>query len=664
MTLDLPLSWRRWLGAALLLATPLLGWAQADPPARVAYVSALEGAAQIATDGRSFTPATLNWPVTSGTRLVTAPAARAELQGGWSTLRLSGRTDLGVTELDDDTTQVALTDGTLSVRVRQLQPGERVEIDTPQLAVVASQAGEYRIDVDPRTDTTRLTVHVGHATVYGEAGQSATVGQGQQLQFAGRGLIVTQAAAAQRDGFDQWVATRDALEERSRSARYLPRDLPGYPQLDAHGEWAQDPAYGAVWYPTLTVADWAPYRYGRWIWVEPWGWTWVDDAPWGFAPSHYGRWTQIGPRWAWVPGNFGSRPVYAPALVGFVGGASGGLSWGVSLGSDRPGAAWFPLAPGEYWTPHYHASDRYRRRLNWDEGRERVRPPPDSFHFQRRPGAISVAPVDQFGPGQPGRRPHFGDGSRLPSGALNDGRVVPPPPRAYVPGMQTQAPLPPTRPDPRRNRADFESGATPVPGGVAPRPGDHAQRPPPVVPGAPTLRPAPDHGPREQERDRFLRDSQEPREPAREGAPRRPPAASLPPPPPNDLQLRQRQLQQQQEALVHERQQREPAPPPQRPGPMPHAQPPTPPATAAPARPQVPPQMERAPRQFEQPPAPPPSGQLQREQRASTAAPMREPAAPFMREPREREREPRMQAPREREPRMREPGLRREGDGG
>ena len=397
MTQPISSPWRRWLGGALLAAAPVLGWAQADPPARVAYVSAAEGAVQIATDGQRFAPATINWPVTTGTRLVTDPNARAELHGGWTAVRLTGHADLSVTVLDDDTAQFALMDGTASVRVRQLQPGERVEIDTPHLAVVASQAGEYRVDVDPRADTTRVTVHAGVATVYGEAGQSTTVGQRQQALFTGRNLQPLQrGGVAVRDGFDQWVAQRDALEDRSASARYVPRDVPGYQQLDAYGEWAQDATYGPVWYPQVTVADWAPYRYGRWAWVEPWGWTWVDDAPWGFAPSHYGRWAQIGPRWAWVPGSFGPRPVYAPALVAFV----GGDNWSVALGS--PGAAWFPLAPGEYWRPHYHASDRYHRGLNW--GRERVRPPAEGYHFHRRPNAVTYSPADQFGGGP--RGPH------------------------------------------------------------------------------------------------------------------------------------------------------------------------------------------------------------------------------------------------------------------
>ena len=553
----------RRLCGALLLAAPLLAAAQpADPPARVATLSALEGGAQLAPDGRNFMPASLNWPVTTGTRLVVDPGARAELHAGWSALRLGPRADLGVTELDDDTLQVALTDGVLSLRVRQLQPGERVEIDTPQLALVAAQPGEYRLDVDPRANTTRLTVHAGSATVYGAAGQSSSVGARQQVLYRGRALEVTQAGPAWRDDFDQWVAGRDALEERSRSAQFVPRDLPGYAQLDAYGEWAQDPSYGPVWYPQVGLAaDWAPYRYGRWAWVEPWGWSWVDDAPWGFAPFHYGRWAQIGPRWAWVPGRFGPRPVYAPALVGFVGGVAGSAGWGVTLGSG-PGAAWFPLAPGEYWAPHYHASDRYRRGLNWGE-RERVRPPPDGFHFQRRPGAISVAPVDQFGHGgDRGRRPRFGDGSRLPAGALNDGRVVPPPPRAWVPGVQTQAPLPARPETPGGWRRPPPAADRPVP--VAPpegrAPGPLERAPVPGFYRNEGAAPPPDGLPADarREQDRFLRERGGPAAVEREGArPARPPQIERPAAPPNDVQQRQWQLQQQQqEALARDQQRR------------------------------------------------------------------------------------------------------------
>ena len=614
MTHTTPFSWSRWLGGALLLAAPLLGWAQADPPARVAAISALEGGtAQIATDGRNFAPASINWPVTSGTRIVADPGARVELHSGWTAVRLTNAADLDVTLLDDTTTQLALMNGTLSLRVRQLQPGERVEIDTPQLAMVATQPGEYRVDVDPRANATRLTVHTGQALVYGESGQSSQMGAGQQAQFSGRALALTQSGAAYRDGFDQWAAGRDALEDRSLSAQYVPRDLPGYQQLDAYGQWSQDPTYGAVWYPSVTVADWAPYRYGRWAWVEPWGWTWVDDAPWGFAPSHYGRWTQIGPRWAWVPGRFGTRPVYAPALVAFMGGSGGS----VALSGGLPGAAWFPLAPGEHWTPHYHASDRYRRGLNWGDGRDRPRPPTDGFYFQRRPGAITVAPVNQFGGGEDrGRRPRFGDGSRLPSGALGDSRVVAPPPRAWTPGERGQYPVPIPRPDrhgmrdPRDTRIGADRGVLPAPGVMPPRfGGSDGPRPTPGVatPPPPVTQTAPDFGSRDGDRsprhrgdrvermDRLDRDGARPFPPS---APR--PAA------PDQPGARPWQTQPQPQPPVM----REPP----RIQPMPQAPMMAPPAAAAPR-----PSFDHPPRQIDRPAMPQP------ERRGEGRAPMREP---------------------------------------
>lgn len=469
----------RWLLAgALALTAPLISWAQqaADPPGRVAYVSALDGSAWIATSerGGEWARAALNWPVTTGTRLTVDAGARAEVHGGWTALRLAGRSQLDMTRLDDGMLQAALTDGQASLRVRELQPGERVELDTPQLALVANQPGEYRVDVDPRADTTRVTVFAGAATLYGEAGQSTTVQARQQVLVAGGGLnVVQRGAAAYRDSLDQWAATRDAQEAQSRSARYVSPATPGYQLLDQYGEWSQDPTYGAVWYPTVTVADWAPYRYGRWTWVAPWGWTWVDDAPWGFAPSHYGRWAQIGPRWAWVPGPVTRRPVYAPAVVGFVGGSN----WNASIGS---GAAWFPLAPGEYWRPAYHASDRYRDRVNW--GRPRPPRDDDDYRYQRRPDAISVAPPGGFGREPGGRRPGIGDGNRPPFGM----QASPPPGRGEQPAGFARPPVPMPRPEvtirPPRDGAGGWTGE---------RPDNALHRPMPAPRPEVTMRPDP-----------------------------------------------------------------------------------------------------------------------------------------------------------------------------
>ena len=119
---------------------------------------------------------------------------------------------------------------------------------------------------------------------------------------------------------------------------------------------APAPEYGQVWYPPVSPG-WVPYRQGHWAYVAPWGWTWIDDAPWGFAPFHYGRWVQIGGRWAWTPGAVAvaEPPVYAPALVAFIG-IGAGVALGAALASGSIG--WVPLGPREPFRPWYHASNR------------------------------------------------------------------------------------------------------------------------------------------------------------------------------------------------------------------------------------------------------------------------------------------------------------------
>ncbi|MEO9080189.1 MAG: DUF6600 domain-containing protein, partial [Rhodanobacter sp.] len=112
-------------------------------------------------------------------------------------------------------------------------------------------------------------------------------------------------------------------------------------------------------YPNDVGTDWAPYRNGHWAYIAPWGWTWIDSAPWGYAPYHYGRWAHTPRGWGWIPGPRYARPIYAPALVAFVGGG-GGFSVGVSSGP----VGWFPLGPGEVYNPWYRCNQNYYTRIN------------------------------------------------------------------------------------------------------------------------------------------------------------------------------------------------------------------------------------------------------------------------------------------------------------
>ena len=48
-------------------------------------------------------------------------------------------------------------------------------------------------------------------------------------------------------------------------------EMTGAEDLDRYGRWDRHPEYGAVWYPTVVVAGWAPYRYGQWAALAPLG---------------------------------------------------------------------------------------------------------------------------------------------------------------------------------------------------------------------------------------------------------------------------------------------------------------------------------------------------------------------------------------------------------
>jgi hypothetical protein len=394
-----------WLFGAALLIAGTSALAQQDPPGRVASLNFHQGTVSFSPAGDdSWYDVVPNRPLTTGDRLWTDRNARAEVYVGAVALRLDDQTDLAVSELDDDTARLTTLQGSLQLRVRDDLAGQRLEIDTGNLAVVIETPGDYRIEADPTSGTTHVAVMSGAATLYGDGGESVAVRARQEFTMSGRNLTAVNAASMRTSGaFESWVAERDRLEDQSIAARYVSREVVGYQQLDNYGDWQNDADYGSVWYPRNVDAEWAPYRDGQWVDVAPWGWTWVDAAPWGFAPSHYGRWARIGPRWGWVPGRPGRRPVYAPALVGFVGGAGPGA--GLAIGGGRNGVGWFPLAPGEAWRPSYRASQRYIDQANRGGTPARqnaVRAA--EFAHRNTPGAVTIVPVDMFGRGPMGRR--------------------------------------------------------------------------------------------------------------------------------------------------------------------------------------------------------------------------------------------------------------------
>jgi len=353
--------------ALCLIAVPARAADDDDPPARAARLSYTSGAVSFEPAGtEDWVDAVVNRPMTTGDKLWADQDARAEVRIDSLALRLGAQTGFSFLNLDDKVVQVRLTEGSLNVRVRRLDDDQTLEIDTPNLAFNVLRAGSYRIDVNENGDTTVVTVRDGQGEVTG-GGSAYPVHAGDSATFTGTDELNADVQGyGDDDDFDRWSSGRDRRWDRSSSGRYVSDDAVGYEDLDDNGGWRDVPEYGTVWFPHTTIVGWAPYRYGHWVWISPWGWTWVDDAPWGFAPFHYGRWVVVGGVWGWVPCPPRPRvvtvayvrPVYAPALVAWVGGPHFGV--GVATG----GVAWFPLGPRDVYTPSYHVSQRYVERVN------------------------------------------------------------------------------------------------------------------------------------------------------------------------------------------------------------------------------------------------------------------------------------------------------------
>ena len=357
--------------AAVMLAGAFAGSVGAqpdplsDPPGRVARLSDSSGQVWLySPDAGEWVNAVRNRPLTTGDRLATDPGARAEVQVGSTTVRLDGGTELELRNLDDDHVSLQLLNGSVSARFRDAAEAGEFDLTTEDGQFLVRSIGRYRFDRD--TSASFVTVYAGQARYEGP-NSGLTIQAGQRAEF-----WIDAANAAQYrlseprvDAFAAWNGERDRNSDRSASARYVSPAMTGAEDLDRYGRWEEDPDYGALWIPRGVAVDWAPYSTGRWAWVLPWGWTWVDDAPWGFAPFHYGRWVQRRNTWCWAPGQRVMRPVYAPALVGWVGGPGVGVS--ISIGGGRapaPVVGWFPLAPREVYVPSYRASPRYAQNIN------------------------------------------------------------------------------------------------------------------------------------------------------------------------------------------------------------------------------------------------------------------------------------------------------------
>jgi hypothetical protein len=335
---------------------------QADPPARVGRVASITGTVSFHDQGDTqWTAASVNYPVSSGNAFWTQPSAETQLEVSDSRIALAGTTEFDIYALDASGLQGVAEQGETYYHLRDLAPNEQWSVQTPRGLVRFGGEGRYDIVVGTTDQPTLVTVIEGSAQIEGP-NLSLQVAAGQTATITGTDSFQGSIGPAVHDPF---------LTERLNAERPPPAPagvpaqvavMAGGSDLYAQGSWSQAPEYGEVWYPPVQQG-WVPYRQGHWAYVAPWGWTWIDDAPWGFAPFHYGRWVQLGGRWAWTPGvvAVAQPPVYAPALVAFIG-IGAGVALGAALASGSIG--WVPLGPREEYHPWYHASPAYVRQVN------------------------------------------------------------------------------------------------------------------------------------------------------------------------------------------------------------------------------------------------------------------------------------------------------------
>jgi hypothetical protein len=541
-----------------------------DPPGRVARLSYLVGPVSFQPGGEGdWVQAVRNRPLSTGDNLWADKDSRAELQTGSTSIRIDSQTSLTVLDLDDHTTQLKLSQGSVILRVRHLDDDDHLEVDTPNLAFQIQRTGEYRIDVNADGTETDATVWHGRGEATG-GGDSYVVVADQYARFTGTDQLNHEIdQIPNRDDFDDFAFQRDEREDHAESSNYISPEMTGAADLDEYGHWRYAAGYGPVWAPAEVGPGWAPYRNGHWVWVEPWGWTWVEDEPWGFAPFHYGRWAFVEGSWCWVPGPVYARPVYAPALVVFVGG--GGLAFG-----GGAGVAWFPLAPREVFVPAYPTSREYVNNVNVTNTQVNTTQVTNVYNttvinnnnttinntninrvtyanqhvnnavtavshdtfVNARPVAANIAKVDpkqienapvvHNAPVQPVRASVMGTGRpatvRPPAAVMNRQVVAirqPPPPRAPLEQRQTGAPSVRTE-TPKQPETVARPNATPPPQEttVQSKPVPHPQTPANPATNHPAGTPS---APRPT--------AAQPQEPSRQGEPARPAERSVPHPP-------------------------------------------------------------------------------------------------------------------------------------
>lgn len=399
-----------------------------DVTDRVARISFIRGDVQIRRSGaQDWERAVLNLPIVEGDEITTDQTSRFEIQFNTDTfVRVAERSYVKIVNLKDEGIALSLPEGSMSLRLTNFDKQRAFfEIDAPKTTIAIERSGMYRIDAGAR-DSSEVRVSAtegGEARVYTDS-SGFTLKNGRTAKIFVDGVNAGEwepgDAARYADEFDSWALERDvAIAKRLKDAfydKYYDRDIYGAEDLNDHGSWVYTRTYGYVWKPYSAsirqYVDWSPYRYGHWRWIPPYGWTWVNDEPWGWATYHHGRWVWDAGSWYWTPYGYYRyrRSWWSPALVV------------VSIYNSN--ICWYPL-PYRYayynYNRHYYGGHHGgHHNNNQTDGGPTPSPSPtpgqpaDTPMIRRLPGqapfsvvppaGVVTVPADEFGLNMKGNR--------------------------------------------------------------------------------------------------------------------------------------------------------------------------------------------------------------------------------------------------------------------
>ena len=316
---------------------------------RAVRLSSVEGNVRVVQDGEVIAdPALANLPLFEGSEITTGNEGRAEIQfEDGSVARLSPNTTLALSVLQQKgtgtRTEIVMNSGLAYFELQPSTPEHSFRVNYGPAAFSASSFSVIRVISD--TPPASLAVFSGNIHLARGETVQVDIHSGESLTLEGSdSASYNLTESIEPDSWDAWNSDRDqVLNTESADKTAATGSLKDYPSvglsdLDANGNWYNVPGQGYVWSPydaQLEGASWDPYGYGHWVYYPRFGYVWVSDYAWGYAPFQCGLWDYFDNfGWSWAPGA-GCNPWWGEGFYGA--GYYGGGGWGYRLGNYPPG---------------------------------------------------------------------------------------------------------------------------------------------------------------------------------------------------------------------------------------------------------------------------------------------------------------------------------------